>query len=355
MPFRERHISHFETLASLEVPSIMRVIAVMLVTGSVAIILFLIFTPWVQTASGFGSVTTLNPHDRQQELNALVSGRIQEWFVRDGSRVKAGDPIVKIVDNDPNFLQSLEAERSQVQAKLRAMETAVTTAVRDLDRTKKLLDEGLASQRDFEQARLRVESLRGSAADASAQLNRLDIGLSRGSTQLVTAPRDGFIHRVLAGDTATYLSAGAPVATFIPANVDRAVELYIDGRDIGLARLGDRVRLEFEGWPVVQFSGWPSVAVGTFGGRIVAIDPAAGSNGLFRVLVSEDPDDMPWPNSTLVRLGAKARGWITFETVTVGYEVWRQLNNFPAEYRIQNGGGSGADASGDSGTSAGGQ
>jgi len=333
MPFRERHINHFQTLASLRLPRIMRVVALMLALGTVAIILFLLFTPWVQTASGFGTVTALSPNDRQQELNALVSGRIKEWYVRDGSRVKAGDPIVKIVDNDPNFLQHLEAERAQAMAKLRAMETAVLTAEIDLDRTRKLLAEGLASQRDLEQARLRIESLRGDAADASAQVNRLDIGLSRGSTQLVSAPRDGFIHRVLAGDTATFVKAGDPVATFIPENTERSVELYIDGRDIGLARLGDRVRLQFEGWPVVQFSGWPSVAVGTFGGRIVAIDPAAGAGGFFRVLVSEDPEDMPWPDSRLVRLGAKARGWITFETVTVGYEIWRQLNNFPAEFR----------------------
>ncbi|MFC4348607.1 HlyD family secretion protein [Kordiimonas lipolytica] len=333
MPFRERHINHFQTLASIRMPRIMRVIAWMLGLGTLAIILFLIFTPWVQTASGFGTVTALNPTDRQQELNALVSGRIKEWYVRDGSRVKAGDPIVKVVDNDPNFLQSLEAERAQAMAKLRAMETAVLTAEIDLDRTRKLLNEGLASQRDLEQARLRIESLRGDTADASAQLNRLDIGLSRGSTQMVKAPRDGFIHRVLAGDTATFVKAGDPVATFIPEKVERAVELYIDGRDIGLARLGDRVRLQFEGWPVVQFSGWPSVAVGTFGGRIVAIDPAAGTGGRFRVLVSEDPDDLPWPDNRLLRLGAKARGWITFETVTVGYEVWRQLNNFPAEFR----------------------
>jgi len=333
MPFRERHINHFQTLDSLRLPRVMRVVAMMLATGTLAIILFLIFTPWVQTASGFGTITTLNPTDRQQELNALVSGRIKEWYVRDGSRVKAGDPIVKIVDNDPNFLKSLEAERAQAMAKLRAMETAVLTAEIDLERTRKLLAEGLASQRDFEQARLRIESLRGNVADASAQLNRLDIGLSRGSIQLVEAPRDGFIHRVLAGDTATFVKAGDPVATFIPEKVDRAVELYIDGHDIGLARLGDRVRLQFEGWPVIQFSGWPSVAVGTFGGRIVAIDPAAGADGLFRVLVSEDPEDLAWPDDQMLRLGAKARGWITFETVTVGYEVWRQLNNFPAEFR----------------------
>ena len=33
-----------------------------------------------------------------------------------------------------------------------------------------------------------------------------------------------------------------------------------------------------------------------------------------------------------VKLGAKVRGWIQMETVRVGYELWRQLNDFPLEF-----------------------
>ena len=120
------------------------------------------------------------------------------------------------------------------------------------------------------------------------------------------------------------------VATFVPDNVERAVELFIDGRDVALVRPGAKVRLQFEGWPVVQFSGWPSVAIGTFGGEIIAVDPSADTIGRFRVLVVEDKEDPnPWPDQRFVRFGSNARGWILLETVPVGYEIWRQLNNFP--------------------------
>jgi hypothetical protein len=96
--------------------------------------------------------------------------------------------------------------------------------------------------------------------------------------------------------------------------------------------------LQFEGWPVIQVSGWPSVAVGTFAGRVVAVDPSAQANGRFRVLVAEDPGTgPPWPDKGYVRFGSGARGWVLLETVSVGYEIWRQLNNFPPNFPAEGG------------------
>jgi RND family efflux transporter MFP subunit len=289
--------------------------------------------PWVQTASGGGTVTALNPNDRLQEINALVSGRIQEWYVRDGSPVKVGDPIVRIVDNDPQLLERLQAERGQVLAKLTAAETALEIAQIDKRRMEKLFDEGLSARREYEQARIRVEQLRADVAQAGAELSRVDVNLSRQSVQIVRAPRDGVILRVNAGDAATFISAGQVVATFVPDNVERALEIFIDGRDVALVREGAPVRIQFEGWPVIQVSGWPSVAVGTFSGHVIAIDASAQQNGRFRVLVEEDMEaGSPWPDRRFVRFGSKARAWVLLDTVSVGFEIWRQLNNFPPNF-----------------------
>jgi RND family efflux transporter MFP subunit len=308
----------------------MRAIGWIIAIGLTAVALFLAFVPWVQTTAGFGSVTALNPNDRLQEINALITGRIQEWYVQDGSHVAVGDPIVKVVDIDPQLLQRLTAERSQVEAKLEAAEQAVRTAEIDERRMKELFDQGLASQREYEQARIRVEELRSRVAEAAAELTRVDVNISRQSVQIVRAPRDGVILRVNAGDAATFVSAGDVVASFVPDNVERAVELFVDGRDVALVRPGAEVRLQFEGWPAVQFSGWPSLAVGTFGGKVLAIDPSAQANGRFRVLVTEDPAfDPPWPDQRFVRFGSNSRGWVLLDTVPVGYELWRRMNNFP--------------------------
>lgn len=327
------HDEKFTTLNSIRAPRVARVVGIGLLFFFILVALFLIYVPWVQTASGPGNVTALNPNDRMQEINALVSGRIQEWYVRDGSRVSVGDPIVKIVDNDPQLLERLGAERQQVMAKLTAAETALEIAQIDKRRMERLFDEGLSARREFEQARIRVEQLRSDVAQAAAELTRVDVNLSRQSVQIVRAPRDGTILRVNAGDAATFISAGQVVATFVPDNAERALEMFIDGRDIALVRVGATVRIQFEGWPVIQVSGWPSVAVGTFSGRVIAIDPTAQNSGRFRILVEEDStSDIPWPDRGFVRFGSKARGWVLLNEVSLGYEIWRQLNNFPPNF-----------------------
>jgi len=326
-------MSHrFTALESVKVPRVMRTVFYMLLVGFLSALVFLIYAPWVQTATGRGQVNTLNPNERTQDINALVPGRIEEWYVRDGSAVKKGDPIVRIADIDPQLIDRLRAEREQIALQLQAAQSALATAKIDERRARELFEAGLAARRDFEQAQIRINEREGQVAAAQAALNRADVNLSRQSVQIVRAPRDGFIQSLNAGDAATYIAAGDVLATFVPETSERVIEIFIDGRDVALVKRGDKARIQFEGWPAVQFSGWPSVAVGTFGGIVIAVDQSAQVDGRFRVLIAEDKSDPnPWPDERFVRYGSKAQAWVLLETVPVGYEIWRQLNNFPPE------------------------
>ena len=78
----------------------------------------------------------------------------------------------------------------------------------------------------------------------------------------------------------------------------------------------------------MQFAGWPSVAVGTFGGRVAAIDATDDGTGSFRVLVKPGRED-DWPADRYLRQGVRANGWVMLNQVPLGYEIWRQLNGFP--------------------------
>ena len=99
--------------------------------------------------------------------------------------------------------------------------------------------------------------------------------------------------------------------------------------ELELVREGDKVRLQFEGWPAVQFAGWPSVAVGTFGGRVYLVDPTANDVGRFRILVEPDPEADAWPNQDYLRQGVRTQGWVLLQEVSAGWEIWRQINGFP--------------------------
>jgi multidrug efflux pump subunit AcrA (membrane-fusion protein) len=332
MPYRPDRITHFPTLASMAAPRAAVALAWMLVIGIVAAAAIMIFVPWMQTAHGQGQVVALDPDDRQQEVTALVPGRVERWYVQDGQHVDRGDPIARVVDLDPDLLSRLGAERAQVQAEIAAIQQSRAVAGIDVERTRQLLAEGLAARRDLEQTQIKVADADAKLAEARAKLNRIDIQLNRQSAQLVRAPRDGRVQQIAAATGGSLISPGTVLAVVAPERVDRAVELYVDGRDVPLVLPGRPVRLEFEGWPAIQFSGWPSVAQGMFDGRVRAIDPNAAADGLFRILVEPQPGKPGWPTRDFVRPGSKVRGWVQGETVKIGYEIWRQLNDFPLEF-----------------------
>lgn len=324
--------AHFTTLGAMRPPRVLRWMAWMVALAVPATVAFLLLVPWVQTAPGRGAVTALDPHDRIQQVTALVPGRVDKWYVIDGQEVKAGDPIAAIVDNDPDVLARLAAERAQVLAQIEAASQAMMVARLDVERSRALFAEGLAARRDFENAQIKVAEHGAKLAEARAKLSRADIALNRQANQVVRTPRDGRIQAINTAAGSSLVSAGDWLATLAPEHTERVVELQVDGRDVAMIRRGQSVRLNFEGWPAIQFSGWPSVAQGMFDGRVRSIDPSALDNGLFRVLVEPAPGKPAWPDNNYVRLGSKVRGWIQMQTVSVGYELWRQLNDFPLEF-----------------------
>ena len=209
----------------------------------------------------------------------------------------------------------------------------------DSDRVKVGADTGAS----IDDARATLATAEAEVHKATAELTRLDTRLARQGAMDVKAPRAGTIHRMVARQGGEMVKAGDPLANLVPDVTDHSVELWVDGRDIPLLRIGGEVRLQFEGWPAVQFSGWPSVAVGTFGGRVMLVDPTDDGTGKFRVVVKPD-DGEPWPNSTYLRQGVRAHGWLLLGRVPLGYELWRQFNGFPPTVPLPSELGKAADA-----------
>ncbi|MBB3981721.1 multidrug efflux pump subunit AcrA (membrane-fusion protein) [Sphingobium fontiphilum] len=331
MTINETQLTHFRSLAALNPPRVVVVIAWLIVAG-LCLAIAILFVPWRQTAQGGGHVISLDPDDRPQQVSSLVEGRVDRFFVQDGQRVKAGDPIVKVVDVDPNFLDRLAAEKAEVQAQIAAIEQARAVASIDVGRTAQLFTEGLAARRDYELTQIKVADADAKLAEARAKLQQIEVRQRRQSAQVVTAPRDGRIQNLNAAAGGALISAGTVLATVAPEEIERAVELFIDGRDIPLVDRGRPVRLEFEGFPAFQFSGWPAFAVGIYDGQVRSVDPTPRTDGLFRVLVEPAPGRPSWPDRRFVRQGGKVLGWIQGDNVTVGYELWRQLNDFPLNF-----------------------
>lgn len=96
-------------------PHSARRLAILLSVLMVVFTIALIFTPWQQSVSGTGKVSALTPIERTQFLAAPVEGRVMKWHVTEGSKVKAGQLVVELTDNDPLILDRIRAERAAVE------------------------------------------------------------------------------------------------------------------------------------------------------------------------------------------------------------------------------------------------
>jgi multidrug resistance efflux pump len=173
--------------------------------------------------------------------------------------------------------------------------------------------------------------------DAEATVTKLENQYSnyerRAQYRYILAPQNGYIAKAIQVGIGETIKEGAEIVNIVPADAELAVEMYVQPVDLPLVKPGNKVRFIFDGWPAIVFSGWPQLSNGTFGGVVIAIDQFAGPTNQYRVLVTEDPEEEGWPD--LLRMGSGAEGIALFNDVPVWYEIWRQLNGFPADYYSQ--------------------
>lgn len=217
------------------------------------------------------------------------------------------------------------ADADRAQAALAAAKSEVDALGADLQ---KLTADTLAS---IEKTRADLNKVIEDQNYVRADLLKVETRLARQQTQTVTAPRDGTVLRLLVNPNAEMVKPGQPLAILVPDTDQRAVELWVDGNDLPLIVTDSHVRLQFEGYPAIQFGGWPEFSVGSFGGRVALIDATDDGKGHFRTLIVPDADDIPWPDKRFLRQGVRVNGWVLLGQVTLGYELWRIFNGFPPQ------------------------
>ena len=216
-----------------------------------------------------------------------------------------------------------DAERNRAQAGLFAADSEIAALQADWQKL------SADTQSSIEKTRAELNKAIEDQNYLQADLLKLQTRLARQQTQTITAPQDGTILRLLANPGAELLKAGQAVALLVPDTQARAVELWVDGNDLPLIVTGSHVRLQFEGYPAIQFGGWPEFSVGSFGGQVALIDSSDDGKGHFRILVTPAEDDIAWPDVRFLRQGVRVNGWVLLGQVTLGYELWRIFNGFP--------------------------
>jgi membrane fusion protein, adhesin transport system len=254
----------------------------------------------------------------------------QDQFVRMEKLYKDGLKSLTDLEARKQKQQEAQAKSISAQNKLLSSRNELINARVEFESIKnQYVDKLSKAESDKYEA---MSALYDAEATVSKMQNQYSNYIVRQGMYIITAPQDAFITKVYKNGIGETVKEGEVLLSIMPANYNLAVEMYVLPQDMPLVRLGNKVRMAYDGWPAIVFSGWPNVSYGTFGGRIVAIDNFISANGKYRVMVAQDPDDVPWPRE--VRIGSGASCITLFKDVKIGYEIWRNLNGFPADYYV---------------------
>ena len=197
-------------------------------------------------------IGTLDPVRRAQ-LSSQVSGRIEEVQVRAGDTVAQDDVLVQV------DIETLTLELDQVRSNATATRAQLELAEVQLRRVQTLIDRGVSTASNLDEAESNVRGLRASVSALDDQVSGAELRL-RNAT--VRAPFDGVIS-AREVEPGQYVSIGAPLITVVDltkvemqANAPVAVGAL-------LAR-GQNVSVRVDG-----------IAGRSFAGRVTRINPVA--------------------------------------------------------------------------------
>ncbi len=178
---------------------------------------------------------------------------------------------------------------------------------------------------------MQTRSTRAGTQGENAKLRNQYANYSqRQALYYIIAPQDGQMVQAKRSGIGETVKEGETLVQIVPPFNDPAVEIFIDPLDAPLLNTQQKVRLVFDGFPAIVFSGWPRASYGTFAGRIYTVENNVSPEGKYRVLIKPDSADRPWPKE--LRLGGGTQGIALLNDVPIWYELWRNINGFPADY-----------------------
>lgn len=301
---------------------------------------------------------------KEKYFDPQMLSRLQQVITAKEQSLQSKEQKAKALQRQVSALEDgLRNKRDQAKAKLEAERVRFNNFKNQYERNQKLFEAGnipltkfqdieykyQSSEADFVNAEIEIERVQAeyldkinkaesdlnntlaeqfdTQADIAKMRNELSNMEIRAQQYFILAPQAGFVVKATQAGIGETIKEGDPVCTIMPQSTDVAVEMHVKAMDVPLISKGRHVRIEFDGFPALQFSGWPSISVGTFGGTVEVIDYVNTKPGEFRILVIPDQKDIAWPKQ--IRVGSGIKGWVMLDDVSVWYELWRQLNGFP--------------------------
>jgi HlyD family secretion protein len=201
---------------------------------------------------------------QRTKLSTILGGRIEILAIKEGDKVKKGQLLMKLWNDDQKAQQTL-ADTQVDQAKKQVGEacTVAANATRDAERTAKLYHDGFVSISAEEAARSGAEAKQATCETAKAAVRQAEARLSatrveQGRTVLY-APFAGTIAKIV-GEVGEY-STPSPPGVPTPPAIDLIDEtcLYVtapmDEIDAPKIKVGQPVRIKMDAFAKRDFPG----------------------------------------------------------------------------------------------------
>ncbi|MGJ8737504.1 HlyD family secretion protein [Zobellia laminariae] len=227
-------------------------------------------------------------------------------------------------------LQETQAKLISQENKVLAAKNEVLNATMEINRVRVSYTDKISK------AQSDMYTAQSNQFDSEAQVSKLENQFAnyeiRTGMYYIKAPQSGYINKAVQGGIGQNFKEGDRLVGIMPSEFEKAVETFVAPIDLPLVHVGEKVRIQFDGWPAIVFSGWPNASYGTFAGKIVAVETFIDTSGKYRVLVApdDDPEAEPWPKD--IRVGSGANTISLLDDVPIWFELWRQINGFPPNY-----------------------
>jgi multidrug resistance efflux pump len=252
-------------------------------------------------------------HEQYERFRTLHTDGLRSLTDLENREVKMQEAQAKVISEENKYLTS-KNELLNYRIELNSLQAEYNDKISKADSDKYA---ALAGKYDTEAAINKIQN----------QYNTYQV---RASFYHILAPQDGYITQARRTGLGETIKEGEEIVSIMPAKYDLAIQMYIRPIDLPLFEKGQKVMIQFDGWPAIIFSGWPGVSFGTFEGQVLAMDNFTSDNQLYRVLVTPSPGGPKWPEQ--LRVGAGVKTITLLKNVSVWYELWRQVNGFPPDF-----------------------
>lgn len=203
------------------------------------------------------------------DVKSEVAGLVSEVYVTEWVRVKKGEPLARVdIREQEAFVKRTEAALESAKSSELQARVADNRARRELERMKKLKENGLSTQQalddavsEAEAAASRVEAAHSQVRAAEEDLNQVRTRLSKGR---ITAPIEGIVseRRANVGDLVGEAGANQPLFHIVD---NRVLNLTVSVPSAAMAGLRRGQPLEFT---------TDALTGRTFKGTVMFINPA---------------------------------------------------------------------------------